>query len=272
MLRTLHSHLTTRNKYCIIADVVLPADQTTNTSKFVAVERTFLAQEIAQRFLRLLQDGQLQAGEKLPAERELASLLGVGRPSLREALRALQLMNVVEVRPGEGTYVSSLKAEHLAEPLRLLLLLQDVTYLEVLEARRSIEPAIAALAAERIGEEELEQLRSCLGNARACVDDPAGFLDADLELHSVIVEASRNPLLIGIMASISSLGPATRKRTAYIPGVRGVALEDHARIVDAIALRDADASRKAMENHISHIQKALREASAEEAPSEGLAI
>jgi GntR family transcriptional repressor for pyruvate dehydrogenase complex len=266
------SHLTTSRKQCIIGIVVIPADQEANTSKFAAVERTFLAQEIAQRFLRLLQDGKLQAGERLPAERELASLLGVGRPSLREALRALQLMNVVEVRPGDGTYVSSLKAEHLAEPLRLLLRLQDVTYLEVLEARRSIEPAIAALAAERIGEDELGQLRSCLTKARECVDDPAGFLEADLELHSVIVEASRNPLLIGIMASISSLGPATRQRTAYIPGVRKVALEDHGRIVEAIALRDADAARKAIEDHISHIEEALRAASDEQAPSEGLPI
>jgi GntR family transcriptional repressor for pyruvate dehydrogenase complex len=252
--------------------VVRPTDQEIDTGKFVAVERTFLAQEIAQRILRLLQDGDLQAGEKLPPERELASLLGVGRPSLREALRALQLMNVVEVRPGEGTYVSSLRAEQLAEPLRLLLLLQDVTYLEVLEARRSIEPAIAALAAQRISEDELDQLNSCLSRARECVDDPAGFLNADLELHSIIVEASRNPLLIGIMASISSLGPATRQRTAYIPGVREKVLVDHGQIVDAIRQRDPEASRKAIEDHISHIEEALRTIVTKEGSLKGLGI
>jgi GntR family transcriptional repressor for pyruvate dehydrogenase complex len=243
-----------------------------DTGKFAAVERTFLAQEIAQKFLRLLQEGELEAGEKLPRERELASLLGVGRASLREALRALQLMNVIEVRPGEGIYVSSLRAEQLAEPLRLLLLLQDVTYLEVLEARRCIEPAIAALAAERISEEELSHLNSCLSKARGCVEDPDGFLKADLELHSIIVEASRNPLLIGIMASISSLGPATRQRTAYLEGVRDRVLRSHAEIVDAIGRHDAQASWKAMEDHISHIEEALRRTAGEEGSGEGLEI
>jgi len=249
-----------------------PPGRTPNTEKFVAIERTVLAQEIAQRILDLIQGGKLEPGERLPAERELASLLGVGRPSLREALRALQLMNVIEVRPGEGTYVSSLKAKQLAEPLRLLLVLQDVTYLEVLEARQSIEPAIAGLAAERISEDELEQLNSCLGRARECVDDPASFLNADLELHSIVVEASRNPLLIGIMASISSLGPATRQRTAYIPGVREKVLENHGQIVEAIGRRDPDASWKAMEDHISHIEEALRRTVGEDGGSDGLDI
>ena len=252
--------------------MVRPTDQEADTGKFVAVERTFLAKEIAERILGLIQGGELVPGEKLPPERELASLLGVGRPSLREGLRALQLMNVIEVRPGEGTYVSSLKAEQLAEPLRLLLLLQDVTYLEVLEARRSIEPAIAALAAERISEDELDQLNSCLGRARECVDDPPSFLNADLELHSIVVEASRNPLLIGIMASISSLGPATRQRTAHILGVREKVLENHGQIVEAIGRRDAAASWKAMENHIFYIEEALRRTIGEDGGSDGLDI
>lgn len=264
--------LTMRQNCVIVGLMAIPPDRTANRGKFVAVDRTFLAQDIAQRILRLIQEGELEAGERLPPERELASLLEVGRPSLREALRALQLMNVIEVRPGEGTYVGSLKAEQLAEPLRLLLLLQDVTYLEVLEARRSIEPAIAALAAERITEDELEQLNSCLLRAKECVDDPASFVKADLDLHSVIVEASRNPLLIGIMASISSLGPATRQRTAYIPGVREKVLINHRQIVEGIHRGDAEASRKAMEAHICSIEEALRKIVTKQGSLEGLDI
>jgi GntR family transcriptional repressor for pyruvate dehydrogenase complex len=266
------THLTTGHICAIIGNVAIPPDRNSNRGKFVAVERTFLAQDIAQRILGLIQEGELEAGERLPPERELASLLGVGRPSLREALRALQLMNVIEVRPGEGTYVGSLKAEQLAEPLRLLLVLQDVTYLEVLEARRSVEPAIAALAAERISEEELDQLDSCLRKAAECVDDPDDFLQADLELHSTIVEASRNPLLVGIMASIASLGPATRQRTAYIPGIREVVLTHHRHIVEAIRRQDPQASRDAVEKHISHIEQALRKIVGEDGSSEGLDI
>ena len=191
---------------------------------------------------------------------------------MRGALRALQLMNVIEVRLGEGTYVSSLRAEQLAEPLRLLLLLQDVMYLEVLEGRQCVEPAIAASAAERISEGELSHLNSCLSKAMRCVEEPDGFLEADLELHSILVEASRNPLLIGIMASISSLGPDTRQRTAYLEGVREEVLKDHTRIGDAVGRHDARVSWKAMEDHISHIEEDLRGTAGENEPSDGLDI
>jgi DNA-binding FadR family transcriptional regulator len=123
-----------------------------------------------------------------------------------------------------------------------------------------------------IREDELERLHSCLSRARESIDDPTGFLNADLELHSIIVEASRNPLLIGIMASISSLGPATRQRTAYISGVREVVSEHHARIVEALGSGDPEASRRAMEEHISHIEDALRGVAGEEGSLEGFEI
>jgi DNA-binding FadR family transcriptional regulator len=186
-------------------------------------------------------------------------MLGVSRPSVREALRALQLMQVVEVRQGDGTYVSSLTPELLARPLEIILnLLQDVTYLQILEARRMIEPGIAALAALRIDEEGLGRLRECLSRSEQAIADPEDFLDADMDLHSAIVEATQNPLIVSLYASIAQLGAATRKRTAYISGVRESTLDNHRKIVEALASRDADRSREAMELHLSDVEERLR--------------
>ncbi len=228
--------------------------------RFSAIERTVLSQEIAKRILGLIQDGQISPGEKLPPERKLAELLGVSRPSVREALRALQFLDVIEVKQGDGTYVSSLKPEQLARPVEVILrLLQDVTYLEILEARWIIEPGIAGLAAERITEDELAELESGLQKSERSVDNPTEFLVADRELHSVIVEASQNPLLISLYASIINLGISTRERTVYISGVRESTLAYHTDIVEAIAKHDPLLSKKAMREHLEDIKARLQE-------------
>lgn len=226
--------------------------------RFIAIERTILSQEIAKRILNFIHDGHIQPSEKLPPERELATLLGVSRPSVREALRALQLMNIIEVRPGDGTYVSSLEPEKLAQPLeQILRLLQDVTYIEVLETRRILESAIAELAAERISDEYLEKLDACLEESEAVVDDPRAFAEADVALHSLIVQSTGNPLLMSLYGSIAHLGIATRERTAYIEGVRERTLDYHKKIVQALHAGDQEQSREAMHAHLMHVEEAL---------------
>jgi GntR family transcriptional repressor for pyruvate dehydrogenase complex len=226
--------------------------------RFIAIERTVLSQEIAKRILTFIHGGQIQPGEKLPPERELANLLGVSRPSVREALRALQLMNIIEVRPGDGTYVSSLEPQKLAEPLeQILRLLQDVSYIEVLETRRILESAIAELAAERISEDYLERLTACIEKAEATVEEPKAFSEADIELHSLIVESTNNPLLMSLYGSIAHLGIATRERTANIRGVRERTLAYHKKIVQALRDRDPIQSREAMQAHLLDVEEAL---------------
>lgn len=229
-----------------------------NEQRFIAIKRTVLSQEIAHRILNFIHDGHIQPGERLPPERELATLLGVSRPSVREALRALQLMNIIEIRPGDGTYVGSLEPDKLAQPLeQILRLLQDVSYIEVLETRRLLESAIAELAAERMSAESLQKLEACIEKAEKGVNDPEAFLAADIELHSLIVEATGNPLLMSLYGSIAHLGIATRERTGYIPGVREQTLDHHKKIVKALRERDQTKSRKAMHDHLLDVEKAL---------------
>ncbi len=225
--------------------------------RFNRIERKILSQEIAQRIVALIRDGSVKANEKLPPERDLAELLGVSRPSVREALSALQLMNIIEVRQGDGTYVSSLEPEQLARSCEGILgLIKGISYLEVIVARRTIEPAIAGLAASEIRDDQIEGLRDCLERSKRVVHEPDAFLEADLALHAQIVEACGNNLLRSIYSSFVYLGIATRQKTVLIPGVRESALSHHIEIVEAIEARDPNAAISAMKAHLLDIEEA----------------
>ena len=145
-----------------------------------------VAEAISAEILDLLRQKELRPGDKLPPERELAEMLGVSRPSLREALRALSIMKVVEVRQGDGTYVSALKPEELVEHLEFVFMLDDSTLLQLFEARKIVETGNVFLAAQRITEEELAALQQCLEESERSVNDPDAFLLADVELHEII--------------------------------------------------------------------------------------
>ncbi|MEZ4768608.1 MAG: GntR family transcriptional regulator [Caldilineales bacterium] len=116
---------------------------------FEPVRKSAIAEEISARLLTLIQEKQLKPGDKLPPERELAATMQVSRPSLREALRALALMNVLEIRQGDGAYVTSLEPDLLVEHLDFVISLDDSTIHHLFEVRRILETGIAQLAAQR---------------------------------------------------------------------------------------------------------------------------
>ena len=218
-----------------------------------------VAEAISAEILDLLRQKELKPGDKLPPERELAEMLGVSRPSLREALRALSIMKVVEVRQGDGTYVSALKPEELVEHLEFVFMLDDSTTLQLFEARKIVETGNAALAAERISDEELAALHVCLEKSEHSVNDPEAFLQTDIELHEIITRAARNPMLERFMASIRTLGRASRHRTSHMPGVTKMVVLHHRQIVAALEARDPAATSAAMLQHLEYVEKMYRD-------------
>jgi len=210
---------------------------------------------ISAEILALLRQKELKPGDKLPPERELAEMLGVSRPSLREALRALSIMKVIEVRQGDGTYVSALKAEELVEHLEFVFMLDDSTMLQLFEARKIVEVGNVSLAAQRISDEEIAALHNCLEESERSAADPEAFLMADIKLHQLITYAARNPLLERFMASISTLGRASRQKTVFVAGMTTTALEDHRQIVAALEARDPQAAGEAMLRHLEHVEQ-----------------
>lgn len=245
--------------------MVLPFDQITTVGKamdiatFEPFEKDVLPKRIATRLLSLIKEKHLRPGDKLPPERELAGMMQVSRPSLREALQALAIMNIIEIRQGDGTYVTSLEPGLLIEPLNFVFALDDSTLLELFEARKIVEVGLVGLAAQRITAEEMADLECCLAKSLQSADDPDAFLLADLELHKKIGLAARNPIMQRFMDSISQLGRVSRARTTHIPGLTQQSAEDHRAIVAALKNHDVEAARQAMLQHLDSVERRLKD-------------
>jgi GntR family transcriptional repressor for pyruvate dehydrogenase complex len=199
--------------------------------------------------------GELRPGARLPKEADLALRLGLSRNSLREAVRALTLIRILETRQGDGTYVTSLEPEILLETLSFVAdFHQDRTLLHVLEVRRILESAATGLAAQYITAEELAALGSLLDAMDTC-ETVEALVENDLAFHRMIAVASRNPVLGSLLDSFSS-------RTSRARVWRGVtqagAIEqtktDHRAIYDALRHGRADLARALATTHISGVE------------------
>jgi GntR family transcriptional repressor for pyruvate dehydrogenase complex len=226
---------------------------------YESLKRDVLSEKIAHSLLNLIKEKQLRPGDRLPPERELAAMMNVSRPSLREALRALQIMNIIDNRQGSGTYITSLEPERLVEHLDIIFTLNDSTYIELFEARKILEAGAAELAAREITDEEIDELENCVERAREALDDPEAFLEIDLDLHRRILEATDNKILALFMRSISQLSILSRRRTAEHIDVRRQTIKDHHAIVQALKSREPGAARTAMLDHLSHVERRMKQ-------------
>jgi GntR family transcriptional regulator, transcriptional repressor for pyruvate dehydrogenase complex len=217
--------------------------------------------EAIDRIRELIASGQWGAGTRLPREADLAKQLGLSRNSLREAVRALSLARVLEVRQGDGTYVSSLEPGELLEPtLSATRLLQGRTVLELFEVRRMLEPEAAAMAAQRADEEVLGALRGELDRMIAAGDKADDLVGADAAFHDVIARAPGNGVLQALLRSLST--STIRARLWHGIADRGaldLARDEHTRIYDAIAAGDPDLARAATLLHIVTNETWLRQ-------------
>jgi len=247
----------------------LPSD----SSVFGIFNRNLLPDRIAERLVALITERKLRPGEKLPSERDLAAMMQVSRPSLRAALRALDMMKIIEIRHGSGTYVASLRPERLVEHFDFVFSLDDSTFAQALAARAMLEPSLAAEAAQNATQVELAEIGTCWERAAKSVHDPKLFLEADIELHQLITAAVHNQIIARFMSTLYRLGLASRTRTVALKGVREQSLLDHQAIVDALLRRDPAAAASSMQKHIMNISKSLNESVVQESsdpnPSEG---
>ena len=227
------------------------------TPSFSALEKTSIGLQAADAIKALIVSGELKPGDTLPPERALAAMLGISRPTLREAIRVLSALNVVEPRHGGGTYVTSLDPRQLAQPINFLLQVDRMAFRHLLEVRQVLEVGAARLAAPRITDGQLAALRELADQAGRVVGRPAQFLRFDFEIHTAIIEATGNPIYISLYQSIADLSLESRKRTARSPATRRDAHSGHLAIIAALASRDADAAAAAMHDHLDVIQRAL---------------
>jgi GntR family transcriptional repressor for pyruvate dehydrogenase complex len=224
---------------------------------FAVLDRSTLPEEIASRLLELIRTERLRPGDKLPAERSLAAAMQVSRPVLREALRALAIMKVVEIRQGSGTYITALEPQALVSHLDFVFSKDTVALAQVLEARRVLEVGNARLAAVRIDAPRLEELEGILAGLRAALDDADRFSTLDIAFHDAICAAAGNFLLAQFMSIINTLAKVSRERTGAARAARERALRDHEPLLDALRAGDPGAAAWAMHSHLDHVEHAL---------------
>ncbi|WP_159621117.1 FadR/GntR family transcriptional regulator [Ruania rhizosphaerae] len=209
----------------------------------------------------MIVSGELKPGQRLPPEKELSERLGLSRNSLREAVKSLELIRVLDVRRGDGTYVTSLEPGLLLEAMSFVVdLHQDDSVLEIFEVRRLLEPHAAARAAVRITDDELAALQAELDSVTpaASVED---LVAHDLRFHRAITEAGGNTYLASLLDSLTSATVRARVwRGITEGGVTDRTLSEHRAILDALRRRDDEMVRAALTVHIGGVEAWLRRA------------
>jgi GntR family transcriptional regulator, transcriptional repressor for pyruvate dehydrogenase complex len=209
----------------------------------------------------LIVDGEFVPGSKLPKERELAERLGLSRNSLREAVRALTLIGVLEPRQGDGTYVTSLDAALLLDALSFVIELhQDRSVLELLEARRLLEAEAAALAAVRREPAQIAELRELIEAMPGCTGVEE-FVENDMSFHRTIAAAAGNAIVSSLLESLSGRTIRARIWRAITEGgATDRTVAEHEAICDAIERRSPELARAWMTVHVASVEAWLRHA------------
>jgi DNA-binding FadR family transcriptional regulator len=230
--------------------------------------RVSLTQAAIDEIKGMIVRGELRPGDRLPKESELAARLNLSRGSLREAVRGLALVRVLEVRQGDGTYVTSLKPELLLESISFFTELQgeEASLQQILEARRMLEAGTAALAALLATPDELATLER-LVDEMSNLDDVEAFVENDLEFHRVIAVASRNDVVIALLDNLSS-------RTTRARVWRGLTqsrayertVEEHRAIYEALAAKRADIAAAVITAHIASVASWIEHAAEDTDP------
>ena len=230
--------------------------------------------EAIEKIKAMITSGELSPGDRLPPEKELSERLGLSRSSMREAVKALEVIRVLDVRRGDGTYVTSLEPRLLLEAMSFVVdLHDDSSILEIFAVRRILEPVATGMAAQLIDSEALTLLRAEIAAVDAHTEVDYAFervpkaevedlVRHDLEFHRGIVEASGNAYLASLIESLSSHTVRARVwRGLTQGGSVERTLAEHTAILDAIESGDAELAAALATVHISGVEKWLRDAS-----------
>ena len=225
-----------------------------------ALDSRRLYSQIADQVATLISTGEYQPGDQLLSERELAERLKVSRPTVREAMIALEVRGLIEIRVGVGIFVRARPARQQGDPVRTPEPVHSA--LEIIEARLLIEPQVAALAAERLSEKELKVLKKHLRQLKLAASQGKWSDRDDRALHETIAGASGNQVLSDLVHGLftdrdDALALKFEEHLSQMPLVRDRSFNDHRRIVEALSRRDPEAARQAMYDHLASVQREM---------------
>jgi GntR family transcriptional repressor for pyruvate dehydrogenase complex len=220
---------------------------------FSPIKNTKVYEQVIEQIKDMIVSGTLKKGDKLPSERELVEHLQVSRTSIREALRALQIMGLVECRQGEGNYITQSFENSLFEPLSVMFMLQESNPSEIIEVRKIIEIETAAIAAQKITKEEIESLEILLRVFESSINEDDN-VKIDKKFHYEIAQASRNFLILNILNAISSLIDSfikdARKKILVDEKNIEVLAKQHWDIYEALKSHNSKKAAEAMKKHL----------------------
>lgn len=214
--------------------------------------------------MRLIEEGVLKPGDRMPAEKHLGEQFGVGRTSVREALRSLAAMGVVETHAGDGTFVSASAARQVDRTFRLGLMLDSRVLEDLVETRLMLESHNAGCAAERATDEELKEMRAAIDGMSDALQDRESYLEWDLKFHLAIAKATQNSILLTMLGTTRGyLQTMIRETLETSPSEDStrrarMSVKEHKRILKEIANRDSAGARKAMSTHLLSSSRDLK--------------
>src|SRR5207249_4337771 len=214
------------------------------------IRKTRVAEEIADRIRVLILDGTLPTGQPLPGERLLAERFGVSRGSIRDALRMLETIGLLETRHGRGTFPRELDVNRLVAPLASVLTYRHDLRDELLDVRRMFEPAVARAAALRVTGDDLADLQRIVETQRRKLKAGRSAIVEDTAFHAVLARATRNRAVVRIMETLNNLLIESRTLTLKQKGRPERSIRGHEAVVEALRRRDPDAAARAMHTHL----------------------
>jgi GntR family transcriptional repressor for pyruvate dehydrogenase complex len=227
------------------------------TLRITPIRKTRLADDIAERIRVLIVGGTFPPGQPLPGERVLAARFAVSRGSIRDAFRMLEMIGLLEMRHGQGTFPRELSVDRLVTPLTSMLTNRRDLEGELMDVRRMFEPAVARVAASRLTDDDLDGLRRILDVQRRKVKAGQSALVEDTAFHAALARATRNTVVVRIMETLNDLLTESRKLALKQRSRPERSLKGHEAVVAALARRDADGAARAMHDHIDQIAELL---------------
>ena len=222
-------------------------------------ERQSLPTEIARKLLDYILEGQIAPGTRIPSERQLAQHLKVGRSAVREALKSLGLLGMIEVRQGDGTYIRKPDSSLLPRLIEWGLVLGERRVMDLIELRRYLEIASAGSAALRRDDDDLAAMRSALETMKQNLTHLKEYVEADLDFHSCIARASKNTVLEDFLIGIRALLTVWMSRVANVPSKSELAHAEYSELFDAIVRQDEAAASELMRRHLEASAERLQE-------------
>ncbi len=218
-----------------------------------ALSRTSISEQVSNRILAMIKSGNLKAGDKLPTEQQMGVAFGISRPPLREALKALTLMGILESRQGGRYMVTDLSPSRLVTPFNVLLSVSDQDLQVQFEARSVVELELVRLCVERASDDQRARILSLAQDGYAFSKDPVGFRLLDAEYHQAINKGADNVILSTISEGLYNVAIDARRLASATPGVIEISVDQHCRVAEAIFAGKADEAIAQYRIHLDHV-------------------